>query len=122
MNKIALLLPVLALAACGSQQEAAPAPTATATATATAAPKPSLPAPDKDTFSALFAKACPKAEKVNQVVCKRAGMGSPEVICEYGLGEDKYLRDEATLVAGDTAWTLKDPEAMCKKHMEHHAG
>lgn len=119
MKKIALLLPLL-LAACGSTEEAAPVPAATATETVAA--KPSLPAPDQDTFTKLFAEACPQAEKVNQAVCKRAGMGSPEVICEYGLGEDKYLRDEATLVAGDTAWTLKDPEAMCKKHMDHHAG
>ena len=119
MKKIAFLLPLL-LAACGSKEEATPAPTATVTATAPA--KPSLPAPGQETFSKLFAEACPKAEKVNQAVCKRAGMGSPEVNCEYGLGEDKYLRDEATLVAGDTAWTLKDPEAMCKKHMDHHAG
>lgn len=123
MKKIALLLPVLALAACSS--EPAPEATASATETAAAAPapvKPSLPAPDKDSFGTLFAEACPEAEKVNNAVCKRAGMGSPEVICEYGLGEDKYLRDEATLVAGDTAWALKDPEATCKKHMDHHQG
>jgi len=120
MKKIAFLLPLFALAAC-SKESPAPAPTATAPAAATPV-KPSLPAPDKDSFGKLFAEACPKAEAVNNAVCKRAGMGSPEVICEYGLGEDKYLRDEATLVAGDAAWTLKDPEAMCEKHMDHHAG
>ena len=91
---------------------AVPAPAATS----------SLPAPDQALFGELFAKACPEAEKVNTAVCKRAGFGSTDVACEYGLGEDKYLRDKATLTPGEGVWTLKDPEAICKQHMDHHAG
>lgn len=111
MNKIALLLPVtalsLALAACG--EEPAPEPTPTATA----APEPTLPAPNQDLFSGLLAEACPELEPVNTAVCKRAGFGSSDVICEYGLGEDEYLRDKATLTPGDGEWTLADPESIC---------
>jgi pectin methylesterase-like acyl-CoA thioesterase len=119
MHKLAFLLPVLALAACSAEPAAEPTPAATAPA---AAATPSLPAPDQETFSALFAAACPEAEKVNTAVCKRAGFGSDMVTCEYGLGEDKYLRDQATLAPEDGAWALQDPETVCKAHMEHHAG
>lgn len=110
MNKF-LVLPVLfILAACG--QEPAPAPQATATA---AAPSPTegLPAPDQALFTRVFAEACPEAETVNTAVCKRAGLGSPDVICEYGLGEDTYLRNSATLTAANGQWTLADPAKVC---------
>lgn len=112
MKKIAFLLPLFALAACSAEPADEPAAEAT-----TAAPVPvatsSLPAPDQALFTGLFAEACPNAKPVKTAVCRRVGMGSSEVNCEFGLGEDEYLRNKATLVAGKSAWTLKDPEAIC---------
>jgi hypothetical protein len=118
VKKIALILPLFALAACSGEPAAEPTPAAIPAPGAT----PSLPAPGQALFSDLFAKACPEAEKVNTAVCKRAGFGSSEVTCEYGLGEDKYLRDKATLAPTDGAWALKDAEAVCTAHLDHHAG
>ncbi|WP_246034423.1 hypothetical protein [Qipengyuania marisflavi] len=114
MNKLTLLLPIFALAACG--QEPAPEPVPTTT------PEPvkTLPAPNQASFSALLGEACPSAEKVNTAVCKRAGMGSKDVVCEFGLGEDTYLRHKATLTAGEDAWTLADADAVCAEHGTHH--
>lgn len=116
MKKL-VLLPLLTLAAACSQ-EPAPAPTATPAPVVT----PSLPAPDQALFTELFGKACPGAEKVNTAVCKRAGFGSDEVICEYGLGEDTYRRDSATLAQVDGAWAIKEAETVCKAHLDHHTG
>ena len=120
MKKFALLLPLIALAACSQEPDAQPTPAATATAAAPA--KPTLAAPDQATFTEAFGKACPDTEKVNTAVCKRAGFGSDEVICEYGLGEDTYLRDKATMAQADGAWAVKDIAGVCKQHLEHHAG
>ena len=110
MKKIAFLLPLLALAACSGEPAAAPTPAASTPAPTVT---PSLPAPDQALFAEAFAKACPEAKPVSTAVCRRAGLGSSEVNCQFGLGEDKYLRNEATLVAGDRAWTLEDPAAVC---------
>ncbi len=116
MKKLALLLPLLALAACG--QEPAPEPVPAETT----APEPveTLPAPDQELFSEVFAATCPDAEPVNTSVCRRAGIGSTEVICEFGLGEDEYLRHTATLTAEEGDWVLSDPETICAEHDSHH--
>ena len=110
MYKLLALPLLLTLAACGEEPAPAPQPTPAATV---ASPTANLPPPDQMVFSEVFAAACPDAEPVNTAVCKRAGLGSPQVICEYGLGEDEYLRNRATLVAADGAWTLDEPDAVC---------
>ena len=110
MKKIALsLLPLIALTACG--EEPAPAPAETEAA----APEPieTLPAPDQDLFTRLHAEACPEAKPVNTAVCRRVGMGSEDVLCEYGLGDDEYLRNKATLTAVDGGWQLTETETVC---------
>ena len=112
MKKIAFLLPFFVLAACSGEPAAEPTAEATTAAPAPAV-TPSLPAPDQALFTAKFAEACPDAKPVKTAVCRRAGMGSSEVNCEFGVGEDEYLRNKATLVAGESEWTLKDPEALC---------
>lgn len=104
------------LSGCGSDPE--PAPVAAPTEVAEVAP--ALPAPDQELFTELFAKTCPAAEAVSTAACKRAGLGSKNVICEFGLGEDDYLRHKATLEAGETEWTLAEPEALCAEHDSHH--
>jgi hypothetical protein len=116
LNKLALLLPILALAACGEEPAPAPAPTVAATPA-----EPALPSPSLDVFAAVFAKTCPEAEKVSTSVCKRAGMGADDVLCEFGVGEDTELRHKATLTAGEGEWTLADAEAVCAEHDSHHA-
>ena len=110
MKTIALILPLLALSACGSEPAPQPAPTATA---APAPLKPSLPPPDQAAFSDVFAKACPKAEKVAIASCRAEGMGATSFICQYGLGNDKYLRNDATISQHDGAYVLDNPEQTC---------
>ena len=109
MNKLALLLPLALLTACGEEPAAQTAPEQVATR----APIETLPAPDQALFSAKYAEACPDEEAVNTAVCKRAGLGSPDVVCDFGLGDDEYLRNEATLTAGEGEWAFADPENVC---------
>ena len=101
------LVAIALLAACS--EEPAPAPVETATSE----PVETLTPPDQAYFTAKYAEQCPEEEAVNTAVCRRAGMGSPDVICEFGLGEDEYLRNEATLTAGDGDWVFADPENVC---------
>ena len=108
-----LLLSLPLLAAC-SQEAEAPAPQPTTAAVATpAAPTP--PAPNQELFTKVFAETCPDAKPVNTAVCKRAGLGSDDVICEFGLGDDTYLRNKATLTAQNAQWSLKDGVQICAK-------
>ncbi len=113
MKKFAIIFPLILLAACGQAPEAQPVPSETVAA---APVKPSLPAPDQENFAAAFAKACPTADKVNISVCKRAGLGSTDVICEYGLGKDEYMRHNATLTPSEGVWTVADPKTTCAEH------
>ena len=114
MNKLAIILPIVALAACGQDPVPEPAPTVAA-----APAEPALPSPSLEVFAGVFAKTCPEAEKVATSVCKRA-MGSDEVLCEFGVGEDKALRHQATLTANAGEWTLANAEAVCAEHDSHH--
>ena len=118
MKTIALILPLIALAACSQEPAAAPTPTATP---APPPPSPALKAPDQATFTAIFAETCPEAAKVNMAVCKRAAFGSDEVVCEYGLGDDAYLRNKATLAPADGKWALQNAEAVCKADLNRPA-
>ncbi|MGI8944228.1 MAG: hypothetical protein ACR2FJ_08385 [Qipengyuania sp.] len=118
MKKLAYLLPLALLAACSEEPAADPAPVETA------APEPvrTLPAPNQTTFTSVFAKSCEGTEPVSTAVCKRGGIGSTDVVCEFGLGEDEYLRHTATITANEegTAWVLADPEKICAEHGAHH--
>lgn len=109
MKKLALLLPLALLAACGEE------PAAEAPAADVAAPEPvqSLPAPDQALFTEKYAEACPEEDAVSTALCKRAGLGSDDVICEFGLGEDEYRRNSATLTTGEGEWVFADPENVC---------
>nr|WP_240049017.1 hypothetical protein [Parerythrobacter lutipelagi] len=118
MKKLALaLLPAFALAACGEE----PAPAPEQTESAAPAPESTLPAPDQAVFTELFASSCEGAEPVNTAVCRRA-MGADEAQCEFGLGEDEYMRHKANITPNDdmTAWVLSDPESICAEHGAHH--
>jgi hypothetical protein len=111
------LVPVLALAACGQE----PAPEPVETPTVAPASINTLPAPDQALFSEIFAETCEGAEPVSQAVCRRA-LGAETVSCEFGLGEDEYLRHDATLAKNedDTGWMLDNAEALCAEHGAHH--
>ncbi|WP_120076612.1 hypothetical protein [Aurantiacibacter odishensis] len=109
MKKLLIALPIIALAAC-----AEPAPEPAPVETATPEPTPSAPAPDQALFSELYAAACPDNEAVNESICQRA-MGADTASCEFSLGDDEYLRNDATLELDETgeAWVLADAEAVC---------
>jgi hypothetical protein len=105
-----LIAPITLLAGCNGESAPAPAETPAAAPTPVT---PSLPAPDEKIFAAAFAKACPTAPKVSVSSCKSAGMGSPDFLCQYGLGDDEYLRQSLTLTAKDGEWTVKDADTVC---------
>lgn len=112
MKKLFVCVALAALAACGSQAAPEPEPTPTA---AVAAPviEPTLPAPDEAVFAEVYAEACPDAPKVSTSLCRSLGMGQKGFNCDYGLGDDEYRRNKATLEPGDGKWTLVDPENTC---------
>jgi len=110
MRVVFLSIAIVSLAACGSKQAEQPAPAPTVAA----APTPTTPAlspPDKDTFTALFADACPKAKKVNAVVCQSMGFGKDGFTCKFGF--DGYTRYSAELAPTDGKWAITDPAKAC---------
>jgi len=103
---------LLALAACNSQ-ETTEAQAAEAPPVAAAPLKPSLPAPDEEMFAAAYAEACTAAPKVSTSLCKSAGFGKEGFVCDYGLGDDEYRRNKATLLPEDGKWVLAEAEKIC---------
>ncbi len=110
MTRFALLaLPLFALAACSEPEpEAAPAPVALPE-------EPALDPANRETFTRVFAEACPDAEPVTEAICRANGMGSKDFICDFSTREDKYNAGEAILIAGDEDYTLENPETACKQ-------
>jgi hypothetical protein len=106
---------LVALAACNSQETAeAQAAEAPAAATAVAAPlEPSMSPPDEEVFATAYAEACTAAPKVSTSLCKSAGFGKEGFVCDYGLGDDEYRRNSATLVPEDGKWVLAEAEKIC---------
>ena len=101
------------LAACGGAEEPAPAET-TAAAVPTPEPTSSTDAPTEERVAELIAEACPDFEPVGKSQCLSGGMGSNAFNCEFSLGDDEYLRNDARLVLGDgDQWVLEDSEKVC---------
>ena len=117
MKKLAFLLPLALLAACGEE----PAPAPEATATATPEPVSTLPPADEDTFKQVFESTCEGAEPISTAVCKRA-MGAQTATCDFGVGEDTALRHELTLAVNETndGWMIQDADKVCADHGGHH--
>ena len=101
---------VFALAACNSEAPVEPE----AVQAQVALPiKPSMPAPDEELFAATYAEACGESQPVSGSLCKSQGFGKEGFVCEYGFGDDEYLRNETIIVPVEGKWTLAEPEKTC---------
>jgi hypothetical protein len=40
-------------------------------------------------------------------------LGKEGFFCEYGLGNDEYRRNTASVVPSDGKWTIAEPEKSC---------
>ncbi|MDJ0978795.1 MAG: hypothetical protein QNI87_09675 [Erythrobacter sp.] len=117
MIRTLIILSPLALAASacsqGANEEAEPqAPTAREVQAAIEKGG-KLSPPDRDVFAEKFAAACPSQKPVNKATCLAQGMGSHDFTCEYGLGDDDYLRHEGVLSEVDGEYVLLEPETVC---------
>ncbi|MXO85725.1 hypothetical protein GRI38_06730 [Altererythrobacter aurantiacus] len=121
MKKFFVIAACAALVACGEAAEEAPeqVPADVATEEETFEVEPERPAPDQAVFTEVFAATCPDAEPVSNAVCRRA-LGQDNVSCEFGLGEDQYLRHEAMLTPDGEGWALDNAPAICAEHGSHH--
>lgn len=121
MKKLFVIAALATLTACGETAEETTPVVATETAVdeTDLDEAAALPAPDQAVFAAVFAKTCPAAEPVSTSVCRRA-MGADTVSCEFGIGEDEYMRHDAELTAEGDNWTLADAEQLCANHDSHH--
>ncbi|NCO99977.1 MAG: hypothetical protein GW801_14005 [Sphingomonadales bacterium] len=103
---------ILALGACGSQDEALPEPEQ-AESVVPADVTEAHPPPHREEFAAAWAEACLEAEPVGKALCKSKGLGEPGFTCDFGLGEDEYRRHNAELELAGESWALVDPENAC---------
>jgi hypothetical protein len=102
---------LVALAACNSQEPVEPAPTQTPVAQLPV--KPTMSPPDQEAFAAAYAEACPNSKPVNTALCRSQGLGKEGFFCEYGLGNDEYRRNTASVVPSDGKRTIAEPEKSC---------
>ena len=110
MKTFAAIASLAILAACGEE----PAPEPVPTETATPDPVNTMPPPGVDELTTLVAEACPALKPVNDASCRSAGMGTGAFVCEFSLGTDEYLRNDAKIVLGEEdAWVLDDPDTVC---------
>ena len=113
MRTLFISLAVITLTACNSQQPAQPAPSEAPAAAPTTESTPTLSPPDKAAFAAAYAAACPKAKPVSTANCQSEGFGKTGFSCSFGLGDDPYPRNTASLEQGDGKWVLADPATAC---------
>jgi len=113
MRSLIVGVALVALAACNSQEPAAPAPASTPTPVALQPAEPTMPPPDKAAFSEAYAEACPGAKQVSTALCRSQGFGKEGFVCDYGLGNDEYRRNTASVVPSDGKWTIAEPEKIC---------
>ena len=115
IRTLSLLAPLtLALGACSPAAEEAEEQAPTAREVQAAIEKGTkLSPPDRDLFAAKFAEACPSQKPVNKATCRSQGMGSHDFTCEYGLGDDDYLRHEGTLAEVEGEYVLQDTDTVC---------
>jgi len=115
IRTLLICLPALALAACGDApaKEGPKRPTANEMKAALEKEGPKLAPPTRDLFAEKFAAACPDKKSVNNALCKAQGMGSHDFTCEYGLGDDEYMRFEGVLSEVDGEYQLLNPETVC---------
>ena len=109
---------LLVLAACGETGEDAEIDMTAPAEVPAALESDGLSPPDGEVFEAAFAEACPDALPVSTSLCKATGMGAESFLCEYGLGEDEYMRYSATLVESEESWVVSDPAAICAQGTE----
>jgi len=101
---------VFALAACNSE---APVEPDSVQAQVVMPIEPSISAPNEELFAAAYAEACGDAQPVNTSICKSQGLGKEGFVCEYGLGNDEYLRNDAIILPVEGKWALAEPEKTC---------
>lgn len=113
MIRIAVILAPLSLVVAACSEEVAEAPAPVETTAVQEEVGPTLHPPDRDKFAERFAAACPSAQEISTAMCRAQGMGSHDFTCEYGLGDDEYMRHEAVLHEVDGEWEVENPEEVC---------
>jgi hypothetical protein len=110
MKPLIVGVALIALTACNSQE---PEPVPTPTPVAVQPVEPTIPPPDMKAFAEAFAEACPGSKPVGTALCRSKGFGKEGFVCEYGLGDDEYRRNSASVVPADGKWTIAESEEIC---------